>query len=118
MLKASQLHSKEQFEKKFAHQLVCESYKPGDLILICNSCIEVKLNQKSKLVTLEPSLLLDRNILLADLTFLQNSTELYPNVVLLHSDSCLTILVSVLKSLLTVYLMTLCPLPHPCPLPL
>ena len=48
VLEQTRLHSKYQFEARFAHRLKQDSYKPGDLVLVRNTAIEKEMNRKSK----------------------------------------------------------------------
>lgn len=44
VLKIARISSREQFIKRFEHRLLKTNYKPGELVLIQNSCLEMTVN--------------------------------------------------------------------------
>lgn len=48
VIRKARLHSKEQFEKKFAHRLRKEAFQEGELVLVRNTAIEREMNRKHK----------------------------------------------------------------------
>jgi hypothetical protein len=47
-LKSVRFKSKEQFEKQFIRKLQKDSYKPGELVLMCNTRVKSSLDRKTK----------------------------------------------------------------------
>jgi hypothetical protein len=37
-----------QFKKKYANMICAYQFAPGDLVLVCNSCVEASLDRKTK----------------------------------------------------------------------
>jgi transposase InsO family protein len=48
VLRLSRIHSKEEFERRYARRIRKSIFQPGDLVLVRNSRIEKELNRKSK----------------------------------------------------------------------
>ena len=62
----------EHFEKQYSSHIVDHNFRPGDLVLVCDTCIEESLNCKTKPHYLGPMVVVQRTAgssCQADVTF-------------------------------------------------